>query len=133
MNKNDIQKFWGWEREIVNEDYCGKILHLNYGFRSSMHYHKTKDETFLVVSGCVLVEFYDFYVILNHYDNIRVLPGTYHRFWGHTNTKTEFVEFSTHHNDSDSYRIEKSSSFTIEELEQMKSIKPNRTKDFCNV
>ncbi len=99
-------KVWGEERWLVNEDYCGKLLRLNKGFKSSLHYHKNKDETFYVTKGKVLLELTKDRIIMNPGDLQRIRPGQIHRFSGLEDS--EIIEFSTHHEEEDSYRIEKS-------------------------
>ena len=48
-------------------------------------------------------------------DSIRITPGMKHRFTGLENS--EIIEFSTHHEDSDSYRDEVSGKVDLEKLE----------------
>ena len=99
-----VQRVWGSEEWIVNKDYCGKILNLKKGFRSSIHYHKNKDETFYLLSGKVLLEIGDEKKVLEPGDIQIILPNQKHRFTGLEDSK--IIEFSTHHEDSDSYRDE---------------------------
>jgi len=99
-----VPKTWGEEHWIVNRDYCGKKLVLKRGHRCSLHYHKDKDEVFYVIAGRVLLELGSEEVILVPGDHRRVAPGTVHRFTGLDDA--EIIEFSTHHEDSDSYRVE---------------------------
>tara|TARA_Y100000034_G_C6898257_1_gene414635 strand:+ start:145 stop:1881 length:1737 start_codon:yes stop_codon:yes gene_type:complete len=101
-----VDKVWGSEEWIVNRDYCGKILNLNKGFRCSIHHHKEKDETFYVLEGQVLLEVDGEKKVLNVGDKYLIEPGQKHRFTGIENSK--ILEFSTHHEDSDSYRDEPS-------------------------
>src|SRR3989344_620376 len=99
-----VPKVWGSEEWIVNYDYCGKKLILKRGFRCSMHYHKKKDETFYINKGKVLMEANNKKRIMKEGDSIRITPGVKHRFTGLEDS--EIIEFSTHHEDSDSYREE---------------------------
>jgi len=106
-----VIKNWGSEFWIANYDYCGKQLNLKKDYRCSMHYHKIKDETFYLTKGKILLETYaskekDDYqkLIMNVGDSYRVLPGIPHRFTGLEDS--EIIEFSTHHEDEDSYRLE---------------------------
>jgi len=99
-----VPKEWGEERWIVNRDYCGKLLILRKGFRCSLHHHKLKDETFYVAKGRVLMECGPKKVVMRPGDSILIEPGTKHRFTGLEDS--EIFEFSTHHEDSDSYRDE---------------------------
>jgi mannose-6-phosphate isomerase len=99
-----VPKAWGEEHWIVNREYCGKKLVLRRGHRCSLHYHKDKDEVFYVIRGRVLLELGGDEQILEVGDHRHVAPGTVHRFSGLTDA--EIIEFSTHHEDSDSYRVE---------------------------
>lgn len=52
----------GWGREEIwadTEGYCGKNLVFRSDSRSSMHFHATKDETWMVQSGCFMVRYID--------------------------------------------------------------------------
>jgi len=111
----EVQKEWGKEIWIVNRDYCGKKLILNKGFRCSMHYHKNKDETFYILSGKVLLEIGMQKNIMLPGDSILIKPGQKHRFTGLEDS--EIMEFSTHHEDSDSYRDEVSGKVDLDKLE----------------
>lgn len=100
-------KLWGSELWIVNNElYCGKILTLREGYQCSLHYHKNKHETFYVLSGRVRMEFGMQTTILLPGDSVVVPPLTPHRFAGLMDS--QIIEFSTHHEDDDSYRIENS-------------------------
>ena len=49
-----IDKSWGYELIRVNnkeEDYCSKILYINAGAGTSMHYHLKKKETWYIQQG----------------------------------------------------------------------------------
>jgi len=111
-----VKKNWGEERWIVNTSaYCGKMMILNKGWRCSIHYHKVKDETFLVTKGMIMVELYrspDYFdapmskTFMIPGGILRVKPGTPHRFTGLEDS--EFYEFSTSHDDADSHRLTES-------------------------
>ncbi len=100
----EVKKAWGKEEWIANYDYRGKKLVLNKGFRCSMHHHKNKDETFYILKGKVLMEANNEKRIMLPGDSLRIMPGMKHRFTGLEDS--EIMEFSTHHEDSDSYREE---------------------------
>jgi len=108
-----VPKGWGWESWIHNsEKYCGKILFIKKGKKLSFHYHKIKEETFLVNSGKILVYYGwddDFNVakkvILKKGDVFHVPPDLRHRMKAIQDTY--LVEFSTQHFDEDSIRIVK--------------------------
>ena len=103
-----VPKDWGEERWIVNNRrYCGKQMILRKGWRCSMHRHRVKDETFFVTKGRMLFEIEGpggrvRRKVLGPGDVQHVPPGTWHRFSGLR--RTEFFEFSTTHDDADSYR-----------------------------
>ena len=104
-----VPKSWGEEHWIVNQDYCGKKLVLKKGKRCSLHFHKVKDEVFYVIRGRVYLELGPEKTVLVPGDHRHVAPGTIHRFSGLEDS--EIIEFSTHHEDSDSHRVEVSGDF----------------------
>jgi len=101
-----VEKLWGSEIWVCNLNYCGKILKLNKGFRCSLHFHKLKDETFYVIKGEVLMEINNRKRKMKVGDAQRIKPMERHRFTGIKDA--EIIEFSTHHLDTDSYRLETS-------------------------
>ena len=101
----EVPKIWGKEIWMVNADlYCGKKLILEKGKRVSLHKHKNKDETFYIDEGKVLMEVGDETEVFTDGDCVRIPRNTYHRFTGLTDAV--IIEISTHHEDSDSYRME---------------------------
>lgn len=108
-----VDKLWGSEEWIVNNElYCGKILRITAGHYSSWHYHLLKSETFQVVKGELTV-FYSFdddisksrETTLMVGECMDIPVGLRHRLCAF-NGNVEFLEISTHHEDSDSYRLE---------------------------
>ncbi|MFW5870846.1 MAG: cupin domain-containing protein [Candidatus Sumerlaeota bacterium] len=117
-NDNDIPvypKAWGEEHWIVNNLYCGKKLVLKKGYRCSIHYHKLKDETFYVIAGRILLELDDEARVLEPGDKVHVAIGQKHRFTGLE--RSEMIEFSTHHEEEDSYRDSQSGKIDLDEFE----------------
>ena len=102
------KKEWGYEKEITNAPrYCTKEMGLNKGKRCSLHWHEIKDETFYIHSGRVLMQIVnkigsEIRVMLPR-EFVRIKPGVLHRFSGLEDSV--IIESSTHHEDSDSYRI----------------------------
>jgi len=122
------EKVWGKEFWIVNnQDYCGKILVINKQHRCSIHYHKIKKETFLVVSGEILLEVLDPAMMDSDEQKFIFVPGmsitinpyVKHRFTGMAEV-SEIIEFSTRHYEQDSYRITKSEKISDDEWEIIK-------------
>jgi mannose-6-phosphate isomerase-like protein (cupin superfamily) len=107
-----VPKLWGQEKIIVNNPlYCGKILTVvPNGMACSVHYHKNKTETFHILRGQLEFEKYDAggrlqeRTALRAGDTISLPPSTPHRFWV-LREICEFIEFSTHDDPSDSYRL----------------------------
>lgn len=113
LQRHSPSKRWGWEEWIVNNDlYCGKRLHFEVLLgKTSMHFHAKKHETMYVESGNFAI-----YIIdtsdarpavhqLQQGDSITIPPLTPHRIVA-TSIPAVLAEFSTHHEDSDSYRVE---------------------------
>lgn len=108
-----VNKTWGKEEWMVNNEiYCLKRITVNRSMWSSegrYHYHKIKDETFIIEEGLLIVD-----CLMNHVpvlkifkegDTFRISPGMRHRFTSESK-QCIFLEVSTHHDDSDSYREE---------------------------
>jgi mannose-6-phosphate isomerase-like protein (cupin superfamily) len=118
MNRFDIiQKGWGYEKIIVNEkDYCGKVLYFLKDEKTSMHYHINKHETFYVLSGefdIKIIYTKDASHVKHHLTAGMKLPisqNTPHQIIALT--CGEIIEFSSHDDPMDSYRIEEGSSQT---------------------
>lgn len=100
-----VEKPWGREEWIVNEEYCGKILTLDKGYHSSLHYHKEKKETFYLLEGKILVVSDGRDLVLNVGDILDIKRGQLHRIQALEDSK--LLEISTHHEDSDSYWVVK--------------------------
>ena len=107
----------GWGEEIIienNELYCGKILIFKQGCKFSMHYHMNKDETWWVEYGEFIYRWIDTKTAkvnedkLQEGDVVTQLPGQPHQLEAISNGR--IFEVSTHHEDSDSYRVIKGDS-----------------------
>ena len=102
----------GWGEEIIienNEKYCGKILIFDQNCKFSMHYHMNKDECWYVEYGEFLYRWIDTETgeihdeILTEGDVVRQRRGQPHQLEAISNGR--IFEVSTHHEDSDSYRV----------------------------
>ena len=110
---NEHIKSWGIEKWIHNDvesGYCMKTILVYQDYWSSkgkFHYHKLKDETFLVVYGTLKLDVEVDGVIrqlhLGPWESYRVKPGMRHRFTS-AGTSCKFIEASTTHREEDSYR-----------------------------
>ena len=107
----------GWGNELIienNEMYCGKLLKFKKGCKFSMHYHMVKDETWYVEKGEFIYRWIDTetaevkVVRLYPEDVVRQRPGQPHQLEAVTDGVV--FEVSTHHEDSDSYRVFKGDS-----------------------
>jgi len=114
-----VKKEWGWELWFtnVNEEninYCGKLLYVEFEKWSSnfkYHFHKKKDETFFVIDGILVIDYIRTddslsSISLNPNQSFRINAGIKHRFTSIVETGCKFIEVSTFHNDSDSFRCE---------------------------
>jgi mannose-6-phosphate isomerase-like protein (cupin superfamily) len=111
----DVSKGWGKEVWIVNnKEYCGKILKFNKDSKFSMHYHIEKEETFFVSKGKLLLKSInlqnadEYSHEINSGDVVDIPRFAPHQLIALEDS--EIIEFSTHHEDSDSYRIAKGDS-----------------------
>ena len=101
---------WGYELWIENlPDYCGKLLHIDKGKHGSMHFHMNKLETMYLQSGHVILHMIDsetgkpYDIDLLPGESIRIPRGQMHQIHGLEESK--LFEFSTIHEEEDSYRV----------------------------
>jgi mannose-6-phosphate isomerase-like protein (cupin superfamily) len=117
-----VTKTWGWERWIVNNDqYCGKILCIEKDKFCSFHFHKVKDEVLFCQDGTIAICYDEGngqkLELLYPGEAFHVAPGTIHQMYA---LETTYIhEFSTHHEDSDSYRVSTDLQFSKEELSNL--------------
>lgn len=79
----DFEKIGEIEYWIVNDTenrYCGKFLFLFEGQRCPLHHHGSKDETFFIVRGTVLMTVDGKEVVLRCGDVLKMPPGKRHTF-----------------------------------------------------
>jgi|TARA_Y100000296_G_scaffold86369_1_gene125896 mannose-6-phosphate isomerase-like protein (cupin superfamily) len=108
-----VNKEWGHEIWLVNnrhENYCGKILFIKEGHSTSMHFHAKKHESFYILEGELNIELIDTETTKKHEISLsigevfsldRLMP---HRLKAVV-SDVKFIEISTYHEDSDSYRV----------------------------
>lgn len=106
-----VEKVWGRELWLVNNsDYCSKILEIKPGYQCSLHFHKIKHETFVILRGAVYFECRS----ANTGKTEILIPGdtrdlpayTPHRFA--SEIESAILEISTTHSDEDVVRLEES-------------------------
>ena len=105
---NISEKGWGHEVWIENDVYCGKLLVFNAGKKCSMHFHLNKTETMYLQDGKIVIDLRDpetgedYLVEMNPGDSLKIPRGQLHQIVAIADS--HLFEFSTHHEDSDSYR-----------------------------
>tara|TARA_Y100000356_G_C11183524_1_gene248164 strand:+ start:305 stop:688 length:384 start_codon:yes stop_codon:yes gene_type:complete len=120
-----VNKKWGYELWIENNsEYCCKHLHIAPKKSCSVHYHKNKKETFYILNGELLLtystdssveewedkkEYWKLCekesIVLKKGDSFTINRFIPHTFTTNLNISCDFIESSTYHEDSDSYRI----------------------------
>ena len=78
---------------VINRDYAKKVLVQLPGQQHPMHYHKLKEETFLVLWGELISDLDGRERLLRPGDTLTVPPGVWHSF--RTETGCVFEEIST--------------------------------------
>lgn len=86
---------------VVNRDYCKKIIGVFPGQTNPEHVHKKKEETFICVSGTLMVTLGEETRALAPGDIVTVAPGTPHSF--SSPGGAVFEEISSTHYADDSY------------------------------
>ncbi len=108
-------KGWGEEKWLVNNDrYCAKILRFNAGAKFSMHYHWEKHEHWYLVSGKLMLGYFDLSnaehrtKLILPGDVVGVPAGNPHQLIALE--ESVVWEVSTRHDEQDSYRVGKGDS-----------------------
>ena len=86
---------------LVNKDYCKKILYQFPNQKHPEHYHKIKEETFIILVGSLNVTIEEEKYELKKGDILTIEKGQKHSF--ESNTGAIFEEISTEHLIDDSY------------------------------
>lgn len=108
------KKSWGHEEWIVNNElYCGKkLVFLKAHGATSLHFHIKKHETMYCLKGRFKITSVDTKTgvprdfTLSPGESLVIVPMDVHRITA-LDDNSELIEFSTHHEDSDSYRVQK--------------------------
>ena len=99
-----------WMANNEKENYCGKILYIKFGHSTSMHLHKNKHETFYILEGSLDIEIIctvttEKYTKTVNEGEVFVLDRLIPHRLIPSGGDVKFVEISTFHEDSDSYRL----------------------------
>lgn len=106
-------KEWGYEIWHVNTPgYCCKTLVLYPGYSCSRHYHRVKDETFIVIDGEIELYLDGHERVLKRGMAVRILPHQVHSF-SCRGRISAMLEVSTNHREDDSYRIDVSHRYDL--------------------
>lgn len=100
----EVKKVWGRELWIINcPEYCGKLLYLDEGAKSSFHCHRYKKETFFCLEGKVDLHINGKHYTLTPYSEPKTIECLIeHSFRGIK--KSVILEIATHHDDNDVIR-----------------------------
>ena len=86
---------------LINKDYCKKIIYQFPGQTNPEHFHKIKEETFVVLDGSLEVIVENVTSILQKGDILTIPVGSRHSFT--SKNGAIFEEISTEHHTDDSY------------------------------
>lgn len=108
-----VEKDWGSENVLYNKHHCVKIMTLKSGQQVSMHWHQSKDETFVLISGSLVIETIDKFGqpaivrLTDQFDSLTLKSNTPHTFYcpSTQGEETVFIEASTTDHPDDSFRI----------------------------
>lgn len=98
-----VEKSWGYEEVLVNDQYCCKLLVYTRPIASSLHYHEKKHETFVVLSGHFLLNDGGHKREIGPGDHCVLPPGRYHKI--RCRIPGTIVEASTHDDPTDCVRL----------------------------
>lgn len=115
--KKNVGEIWAYQEKDEDSSHklrkveTVKVLYFAKGKRLSLHFHKNKEEIFMCAHGRLEVETIspdgNLAVQLMALGDRVIIPAcTPHRMTGLDDLNI-LIEVSTHHEDSDSYRIEK--------------------------
>lgn len=85
---------------VINREYCKKILVQLPGQQHPDHFHKLKEETFQVLYGELRIAVDGREKVFLPGDTCLVLPGVWHSFWTPTGCVIEEVSTTHYNNDS---------------------------------
>jgi len=86
---------------VLNRHYCKKLILVLPGQKHPMHYHKIKEESFQILSGCIKIDLNGKEQLMKPGEIVTVHPGEKHAF--SSENGAIFEEISTMHIINDSY------------------------------
>ncbi len=86
--------------DVINREYCKKLIIQLPGQFHPLHYHKQKEETFQALWGELLIKIDDEEKILRPGDQVTVMPEQRHSFTTKTGVIVEEVSTTHYKNDS---------------------------------
>jgi sialic acid synthase SpsE/quercetin dioxygenase-like cupin family protein len=92
--------------DLINREYCKKIIVMLPQQKHPSHFHRLKEETFYVLYGTVQVEADGHKYTLNPGEQILIQPGVWHSFSSETGCIFEEIS-TTHYNDDSFYKDKK--------------------------
>ena len=100
-----VRKRWGYELILVNTElYSCKLMVVKGGYQCSIHHHKLKDETFVMLAGDVTLTDHEGLVWpLKMLETYRIRPLQKHSFAGYS-LYSLVLEVATADLPDDSYR-----------------------------
>ena len=114
MGGKVVEKLWGKEFIICRAPHAAKIMVMDPDTQVSLHWHKDKSETFILIEGELVVETINTKTgetipvnLYSKFSSITLQPNTPHTFYCPEGQigPTVFIEASTEDRDDDSYRI----------------------------
>jgi N-acetylneuraminate synthase len=96
-----IREFGAIIIDVINRQYCKKLIIQLPRQKHPYHFHKVKEETFQLLYGDMEVELEGKLIKVQPGDTVLVESGTWHKF--HTLGGAIFEEISTTHYNNDSY------------------------------
>ena len=100
-----IREFGAIIIDVINRQYCKKLIIQLPRQKHPYHYHKVKEETFQLLYGDLEVELEGKLIKVSPGDTVLVKAGTWHKF--HTLDGAIFEEVSTTHYNNDSHYEDK--------------------------
>lgn len=107
LDNATVFKPWGFEYLFSGSSrgqYAGWVLHLNEGYHTSLHYHKTMNTVLYVISGKIKLEFKHGSTIIREGKKFIIYEGMPHRMIA-IDDNAIVIELETPSNKLDSFRI----------------------------